>query len=168
VINRDSMITLSPTWERAARRRRAGVRGPWVVFLLLVSTICMAEEALTVNKTNETRYQLNKKIPSANIHTYQSKTSADVWQNPYLLIRPDGVLLFVKRVGINGTVIHVDQLEKALVDIPVKAWPYGRVVAFQEVGIRAVGTDKLMTFNEDKVTAIIKDLGLVEVREPSN
>jgi hypothetical protein len=61
------------------------------------------------------------------------------WRNPYLIVRADGVGLL--DVGNNEQQrIDPDKLSDALARLPVSAWPYGRVVAIQEIS--AAGSDE--------------------------
>jgi len=53
------------------------------------------------------------------------------WQNPYLVLRADGVAL----VDLSNNEEHIlrpDEVPDALAKLPASAWPYGRVVAVQE------------------------------------
>ena len=53
------------------------------------------------------------------------------WQNPYLVLRPDGIgLVDLKNSEI--VILQPDQLPDALAKLPASAWPYGRVVAIAE------------------------------------
>jgi hypothetical protein len=63
------------------------------------------------------------------------------WRNPYLIIRVDGVALLDAANNEQQTVPS-DKLSDALAKLPASAWPYGRVVAIQEVGASASEEDK--------------------------
>jgi hypothetical protein len=69
------------------------------------------------------------------------------WRNPYLIIRKDGVGL----LDVNNNeerMLKPEEVLKALADLPPSAWPYGRVVAVQELGI--VGSESVGS-EQDKV-----------------
>jgi len=62
------------------------------------------------------------------------------WRNPYLIIRTDGVALLDS--GDNAEIILKDEeVLGALARLPVSDWPYGRVVAAAENGVRASEQD---------------------------
>jgi hypothetical protein len=53
------------------------------------------------------------------------------WQNPYLVVRADGIGL----VDLANSEIHMLKAEEVpgkLVSLPLSAWPYGRVVLVAE------------------------------------
>ncbi len=56
------------------------------------------------------------------------------WQNPYLIVRADGVALFDVADSAE-IVMKPDELLPALAKLPASNWPYGRVVAAAEVGV---------------------------------
>jgi hypothetical protein len=63
------------------------------------------------------------------------------WRNPYLIIRVDGVgLLDVS--NNEQQIVDPDKLPEALARLPASAWPYGRVVAIQELSASASDGDK--------------------------
>ena len=62
------------------------------------------------------------------------------WRNPYLIIRADGVALLDS--GDNAEIIlKDDEVLGALARLPVSDWPYGRVLAAAENGVRASEQD---------------------------
>ena len=63
------------------------------------------------------------------------------WRNPYLIVRIDGVgILDVS--NNEQQIIDPDKLSEALARLPTSAWPYGRVVAIQEIGTTGSDDDK--------------------------
>jgi hypothetical protein len=66
------------------------------------------------------------------------------------------------------TVASTD-LQRTLVDLAVSAWPYGRVAAVEEIGIREVdGTDdRRIAGNLNVTLAILKALKVTVERWPS-
>lgn len=63
------------------------------------------------------------------------------WRNPYLIVRVDGVgLLDVS--NNEQQIVDPDKLPAALAKLPGSAWPYGRVVAVQEISAAASEDDK--------------------------
>jgi hypothetical protein len=61
------------------------------------------------------------------------------WRNPYLIVRVDGVAL-LDATNNEQQIVDPDKLAEALARLPASAWPYGRVVAIQEIG--AAGSDE--------------------------
>jgi hypothetical protein len=80
-------------------------------------------------------------IPAAESKKYEKMTDMKKWQNPYLIIRNDGVgLLDVANHEVH--ILKLDQVLDALASLPRSAWPYGRVIAVQEQSIRDSGDDQ--------------------------
>ena len=111
--------------------------------------------------------QLDPKIPPADRDKYKSVRDAKDWANPYLVIRADGVELIAKAVPAGRKVVAVRDLQKSLLDLPVSAWPYGKVVAVQEIGIRSGNDDERIKQNKAKVGQALKSLGVTIELWPS-
>jgi hypothetical protein len=108
-----------------------------------------------------------QQIPPADPKKYgQAPASAD-WRNPYLIIRKDGVGLL--DAGNNEErLIKLEDLPNALAQLPQSAWPYGRVVAVTEVGVRASGDDVLIRKNRGIVLGTLESMHvLVSIGPPS-
>lgn len=58
-----------------------------------------------------------------------------VWRNPYLIVRTDGIALY-DTADSAEIILKPDELLPALAKLPASNWPYGRVVAAAESGIR--------------------------------
>jgi hypothetical protein len=80
--------------------------------------------------------RLNSQIPAAQSAKYRLVTDAKDWRNPYLVIVVDGVEIISESVPSGRQVVHVEKLRATLIELPVRAWPYGRVVAAQDNGLR--------------------------------
>jgi hypothetical protein len=73
-----------------------------------------------------------QQIPPADPQKYAGVRDMKAWRNPYLIVRVDGVgLLDVS--NNEQQIVDPDKLSAALARLPVSAWPYGRVVAIQEI-----------------------------------
>ncbi|HEV3513386.1 MAG TPA: hypothetical protein VGS05_16875 [Candidatus Sulfotelmatobacter sp.] len=57
------------------------------------------------------------------------------WRNPYLIVRTDGIALY-DTADSAEIILKPDELLPALAKLPASNWPYGRVVAAAESGIR--------------------------------
>jgi hypothetical protein len=71
-------------------------------------------------------------IPAPDSSKYSSLRNLKNWQNPQLIVRPDGIGL----VDVANHEIHIlqpDQVLARLASLPPSAWPYGRVVLVTEV-----------------------------------
>lgn len=72
-------------------------------------------------------------IPPADPHVYEGKKQVKAWRNPYLILRADGIGL----VDLSNREIHIlkpGEVTQSLARLPADAWPYGRVVAVEEMG----------------------------------
>jgi hypothetical protein len=83
------------------------------------------------------------------------------------MIRRDGVGLL--DAGNNEWhLVKPEDLTKALAELPPSAWPYGRVVAVQEIRVRASGDDALIRKNRGIVLGTLEGLHiLVSLGPPS-
>jgi hypothetical protein len=101
--------------------------------------------------------KLDTRIPTANRQKYRSIRDAKDWENPYLVVLKDGV--DVRAHGYRSTV-PVSELRRVLVMLPVSAWPYGTVVAVQEMSLREVGgaDDAAIKANLEDTLAVLKAL----------
>jgi hypothetical protein len=79
-------------------------------------------------------------IPQADPGAYERVQDMKKWRNPYLIVRADGVALFD---SADSAVIKFkpEDVLAELARLPVANWPYGRVVAAAEIGVRASEQD---------------------------
>lgn len=114
------------------------------------------EEAATTSP--EARIQ---QIPPADPKKYQ-QVMGDYkdWRNPYLIIRKDGVGL-LDVANDEQRLIKLEDLTQTLAQLPTSAWPYGRVVAVQENGLRASGDDALIRKNRGIVLGTLEGLHIL-------
>jgi hypothetical protein len=110
---------------------------------------------------------LNRQIGPANPARYKSIRDAKDWRNPYLVIRGDGIDVIAKGLPSGRLHVAAGDLQRTLVDLPVAAWPYGRVVAVQEPGLRGVRDEQPIAVNRNRALAILKTLKVVADRWPS-
>ena len=113
--------------------------------------------------------QLSSRIGPGDPQRYESIRDAKDWQNPYLVIRRDGIEVIAKGLPSGRQTIASTDLRRTLVALPVTAWPYGRVVALQDIGIRASDrSDEQPIADIRNVTlAILKTLQITVERWPS-
>lgn len=110
--------------------------------------------------------RMNPRIGPSAPERYKSIRDAKDWENPYLVNRRDGIEVIALASG-RKTVAAAD-LEQTLIELPLTAWPYGRVVALQEIGVRAAdrSDDKLIADNLEVALAILKKLKATVDRWP--
>jgi hypothetical protein len=99
----------------------------FVLLLLIPLLSCSGPEA-NVPASNPAAQLQN--IPSAIREKYEKVKQKD-WQNPYLIVRTDGIGL----VDLANNEIHIlkpNDVAAALADLPSTAWPLGRVVAIEQ------------------------------------
>lgn len=90
---------------------------------------------------------------------YRAIRDAKDWQNPYLIIRRDGVITICNAISKNERkLISVDELASHLAGLPKGAWPYGGIVGLQENGLRSGNGTELISANKAKVQQILKSL----------
>ena len=91
----------------------------------------------TLENSAATRIQ---EIPPANPKAFEKLKDMGGWRNPYLILRKDGVGLF-DAANYEQHIVKPDDLLQALAQLPPSAWPYGRVVAVQENGVKGTTED---------------------------
>lgn len=79
-------------------------------------------------------------IPAADPGKYANMRDMKNWRNPYILIRADGVGL-LDMADNAEIVLKPEELLPALAKLPATAWPYGRVIAVSENGVRGSERD---------------------------
>src|ERR1700731_528867 len=79
-------------------------------------------------------------IPEPTPEKYRSLIHMKGWRNPYLIIRADGGALLDPDDHLER-ILKPGELPQALGNLPSSAWPYGRVVAVTENGVRGSADD---------------------------
>lgn len=104
-------------------------------------------------------------IPPADAKKYREADYRS-WRNPYLIIRADGVGL-LDSDNNEVRIVKPEELTQALGNLPPSAWPYGRVVAVTETGVRASGDDVLIRKNRGIVLGTLEGMHvLVSIGPP--
>jgi hypothetical protein len=144
------------------------MRRNFLAWLLAISsTACLSSllkprnvEAYLLS-TSQSESRLDDRIPEDSPETYTAIREAKDWKNPYLVIRRKGIALRCLAVSREDwQIISANELRKALVELPVKAWPYGRVIVVQEIGIRSGNGNHYIAANKAKVEEVFKALGV--------
>jgi hypothetical protein len=96
-------------------------------------------------------------IPPASPEKYRGMIDMKGWQNPYLIIKADGVAL-LDAGNHEERLLKPAEVTQALAKLPPSAWPYGRVVAVTENGVRAAGDDVPIRKNRAMVAGALETL----------
>ena len=139
----------------------SALRTGLLVGLLLAQLVAAAHIGFT-----QTSRSLENRIPKPDPKKYHSVQDAKDWKNPYLIVRRDGIEI----VGMTpvGRAITVESVPGVLERLPASAWPYGLVVAVQDIGILSGKTDLAhIEANRTKLLNLLKDLGIAVDRWPS-
>jgi hypothetical protein len=96
--------------------------------LLLASFLACTKPPQPEPEQPATRQQTGlESLPAPNPAKYPPFSKLSSWQNPYFVVREDGIGL----VDLNNREIHILKIEEIpaeLASLPSSAWPYGRVV----------------------------------------
>jgi hypothetical protein len=114
----------------------------------------------------QTSRSLQDRIPKPDPKKYHSVQAAKGWKNPYLIVRRDGIEI----VGITpvGQAIAVESVPGTLEKLSDSSWPYGLVVAVQDIGILSGKTDPArIEANRAKLLNLLKELSVAVDRWPS-
>jgi hypothetical protein len=86
-----------------------------------------------------------------------------------LVIRREGIEVIARGLPAGRQTIASTDLRRTLIELPVTAWPYGRVVGMQDIGLRSGdGRDEQPIADNRNVTlAILKTLQVTVERWPS-
>jgi hypothetical protein len=141
-----------------------------IIFLIFAASgriASMQGEAAHTPSQSTQAGRLDPRIKPAVAERYKAIRNATKWENPYLMVGPDNIVVRAK--GLAGLKIVVpDTLEQTLLELPVTAWPYGKVVAVQENGDRADRSDdKPIADNVAAARAVLKKLGVTFDKWPS-
>lgn len=113
----------------------------------------------------QTSPSLQSRIPKADPKKYDAIRDAADWKNPYLIVRRDGVeIIGMMAVGHS---IPVDSVSGALRELPDSAWPYGLVVAVQDIGIVSPGDLARIKANRKALLTVLKKLDIAVELWPS-
>jgi hypothetical protein len=116
--------------EDVVRTRVRDVVQAFVTFILLGALVACSGPAQPEPAQALRSISLGS-IPAPDPSKYPVVSDMAHWQNPYLLVRGDGIGL----VDLGNREIHMlmpEQIPGELVSLPSSAWPYGRVVLVAE------------------------------------
>ncbi len=123
--------------------------------MLMISILAI----LSCTGTQSVKNQLDSRIPPPDPSNYEHGFRED-WQNPILTYRANGVEVTSKVAGLDNKLIPVSQLSRVLIELPVNAWPYGRVVSTGKPGLSAAFEEPKITETEAEAEKVLKSLGV--------
>ncbi len=144
-----------------------------MLLILWHSTACNQKNHIPMIQKSEdaqrAKHSLDSRIPPPDPRKYKEVRDAKDWQNPYLVVRSEGVEVIAKAASLDWQIISCDELTEFLVSLPVTAWPYGRVIGVQEIGIRRGDgkDDQPIAENKAKVEEVLASLDVKVGRWPS-
>jgi hypothetical protein len=155
--------------------------------LLILSSTALAAEPLSNQKllagdflsAQQIKSKLDSRIQSPNPRKYEDVRDGNDWLNPYLVIRPDGIEIISRTsrtTSVERKLMSRNDLKKMLIDLPVDAWPYGRIIGVGEIGIRSGAPNsevwrkdkELIEKNKLKANGVLTSLGIKIKWWPSN
>jgi hypothetical protein len=116
------------------------------------------EASLPINE------RLRVRVPPADRRKFRNVRDAANWDNPYLVITTEG---FDLRFHGGQSYGPLSILAHTVVGLPDSAWPYGRVIAASESGIRRTDGGELIKSNKEKADKILRELGVTVDWGPS-
>jgi hypothetical protein len=99
--------------------------------------------------------ELDQRIPAANPKLYEHVRDAKEWRNPILVVYSDGIRLMSSAIDGGEKTVRLDQLKDSLKELPVSAWPYGRVVGWGENALRSGDDDQIIRRNTERMQEIL-------------
>jgi hypothetical protein len=102
-----------------------------LVTFILLATLAACSGSPQPASTEASKPARLESIPAPDPSKYPVVRDMAHWENPYLLVRGDGIGL----VDLANREIHMlkpEQIPGKLVSLPSSAWPYGRVVLVAE------------------------------------
>jgi hypothetical protein len=88
---------------------------------------------------------------------YDSIRDAKDWQNPFLIVDADAIEIVLPD---DRARVPVDKLHNYLSELPGRYWPYGKIVAVGEGGLRPPNADGVIRQNKAQVKQILDSMGI--------
>jgi hypothetical protein len=136
-----------------------------VGFLVVLLSLTACSKPPAAEPAEATKPNDLERIPAADSSKYPALSNMKDWQNPYLVVRDDGIGL----VDLSNREIHVlkpEEVPAELVSLPSTAWPYGRVVLVTQATPKNASdqTREELRKNRGLLLGTLRELD-VEVRE---
>ena len=117
--------------------------------------------------TGRDRQTLDPSIGPALPAKYSSVRDAASWLNPFVQVCPPGVVVTATAAELRNRRVPTDALRRWLVDLPLSAWPYGRIVALQECSIGSPADADERRKQMQEAESILTGIGAVISRWPA-
>jgi hypothetical protein len=123
--------------------------------------LALVAPLVACNNSASSAKGLNPRIGKPNREKYFFIQDGAAWRNPKLLICAEGIEIRAQSLSTAGLTVPVTDLGRTLIALPVSAWPYGRVVAAADNGVRALDRDdEPIKRNHDEAERILRSLGV--------
>jgi len=106
------------------------------------------------------KFMLRNRIPPADPKKYNSVFDARNWQNPYLMVKANGIDARPISAATDVPAMSPADVMAYLEKLPSNTWPYGLVVAVSENGVRAPGDDAPIKKNTDELLRLLEEAGV--------
>jgi hypothetical protein len=103
---------------------------------------------------------LRNRIPPADPKKYNSVVDARNWQNPYLMVKANGIDARLIGPATDVPTMSPADVMAYLEKLPSNTWPYGLVVAVSENGVRVPGHDAPIKKNTDELLRLLEEAGV--------
>ena len=114
-----------------------------------------------MQRVADTRHPpLKNRIPPPDPNKYRSVRDARDWQNPYLMVRANGIDARSIGAATEAPAMSPADVVAYLEKLPSVAWPYGLVVAVSEDGVRAPGDDARIKRNKEELVRLLETTGV--------
>jgi hypothetical protein len=140
---------------------RCMARRPFAAFLCAAIAFVSCSQPTNVQRVADTGTSaLKNRIPPPDPNKYRSVRDARDWQNPYLMVRANGIDARPISAATETPTMSPADVVAYLEKLPSMAWPYGLVVAVQENGVRAPGDDARIKRNREKLVRLLEEAGV--------
>ena len=125
--------------------------------LLLVIFVAQLLAIPTVSA--QTSPPLRSRISKPDPNKYQVIRDGKDWQNPYLVVRPEGIE--IDRITPSAQGVPVESVLDILEHLPDSAWPYGLVVVVSNIHLLSSRKDiPRIDANRTKLLMILRRQGI--------
>ena len=136
-------------------------RRPFAAFLCAAIAFVSCSQPTNVQRVADTGTSaLKNRIPPPDPNKYRSVRDARDWQNPYLMVRANGIDARPISAATETPTMSPADVVAYLEKLPSMAWPYGLVVAVQENGVRAPVDDARIKRNREELVRLLEEAGV--------
>jgi len=140
---------------------RCMARRPFAAFLCAAIAFVSCSQPTNVQRVADTGTSaLKNRIPPPDPNKYRSVRDARDWQNPYLMVRANGIDARPISAATETPTMSPADVVAYLEKLPSMEWPYGLVVAVQENGVRARGDDARIKRNKEELVRLLEKAGI--------